>query len=420
MSGKPDLEKIKKIYIKVSTYNQLLEKKICLLDEIKKYEQLPIISKKEIIGKQSMNIMPEFYTLYLSDKLKKARTSGSSGQYLEIYWDNIGYLRSMIELWLLRAKFYEIYPHNRLCFFFTESEYNKFFIQNKNEFGICKVLLSNKSLVEVYEKILEWDPEWMILQPSTAVILCNYVKSNKLDIPKSLRYIEFTGEVLTMDVENMTKSTFGCKIANQYGCNEVNSIAYECPYGKMHILNSNVFVEIVDESDNMITDSSQMSKTDEREGRIIITSKQNRVMPFIRYDIGDRGKICSNKECQCGGKGKIIELATGRKNDYVMFPDGEYSTSYIFVRIFDMVNNITDGAIIQFYVEQNAYDEFDITICKDDDVDEKSIIENFYLCIENEYLYNSKFKFQFCENLFEVRGNGKYMYFKNNIQNEWG
>ena len=263
--------------------------------------------------------------------------------------------------------------------------------------------------------MMEWDPEWMLVQPSTAVILCNFLKKNKLSAPKSLKYMEFSGELLTQEVRELTQEVFGCVVANQYGCNEVNSIAFECPNGSMHILNTNVFIEIVDEYGELICDSSDYTDNNSLEGRIIITSLHNNAMPFIRYDIGDKGKLKANNQCSCGCKGKIIELTTGRNNDYVRFKNGEYTSSYIFVKIFDKINIYTDGAVIQFYVEQTDYDEFYIMLCIDDEFEENQVIRVFYDCIEEEHLMSSKFNFEFSDKLFDVRGSGKYMYFKSKV-----
>ena len=255
----------------------------------------------------------------------------------------------------------------------------------------------------------------MILQPSVAVILCEHIRRNKLRVPSSLRYIEFNGEILTDEVRNMTRMVFGCKIANQYGANEVNSIGFECQYGNMHILNSNVFVEIVDEEGCLMTDSSDFAANNSEEGRIILTSRRNNAMPFVRYEIGDKGKIHPTMDCPCGCKGKIIELSTGRNNDYVLFADGGRASSYIFVGLLDMVNVYTDGAIIQFYVEQLAYDEFRIMIYKDEEVEENYIIAAFQSCMKEERLLYAKFHFEFTDSLFEVRGSGKHMYYRNSM-----
>lgn len=416
MINRPNINKIKNVYEKVSVYNLLMEEMGLLLDENTQFDKLPIIQKKRLIEKQSSCIMPEYIRECMSGNLAKVRTSGSTGQYLEIYWEGTDYIKSMVELWMLRVKFYGIYPHNRLCYFFTEGELGDKYIEEKTQFGICKSLLNESSLDYVYQLIMEWEPEWMILQPSTAVILCEYIKRIGLRVPESIRYIEFTGELLADEVRKLAKEVFDCAIADQYGCNEVNSIAFECPNGNKHILSSNVFIEIVDEDDNLISDSSDLSNENNSEGRIIVTSLQNKAMPFIRYDIGDRGRIKSNNGCKCGCKGKIMELYTGRNNDYVIFEDGEYTSSYLFVKIFDKVNMQLDGAIVQFYVEQMAYDEFNIMLCIDDEINENEVVEVFYDCIEDEHLTNAKFSFEFSERLFEVRGSGKHMYFKNSIE----
>ena len=83
---------------------------------------------------------------------------------------------------------------------------------------------------------------------------------------------------------------FNCKVASQYGCYEVNSIAYECPFHKLHVMTENVYVEIVEDN------------------QICITSKHNRVMPFVRYKVGDRGRLCTDKNCSCGSQEPILEL----------------------------------------------------------------------------------------------------------------
>ena len=41
------------------------------------------------------------------------------------------------------------------------------------------------------------------------------------------------------------EEAFKCKISNQYGCYEANSIAYECPHNKLHCMEDNIYVEIV-------------------------------------------------------------------------------------------------------------------------------------------------------------------------------
>ena len=106
-----------------------------------------------------------------------------------------------------------------------------------------------------------------------------------------LKYIELTGERITGEAKSAIADFFGCKVADQYGCYEANSIAYECPYGGLHVMTENVYVETVGEN----------------EDDICITSLHNKVMPFIRYKIGDKGKIIHNHNCPCGSQEPMIK-----------------------------------------------------------------------------------------------------------------
>ncbi len=393
------------VYKTVPLYHNLAVSCGIDINKLNEFEDFPIVSKNHMLDGEGECIAPQYITDYLNGKLLKNRTSGSTGKYLEILWDETDCKKSLLELWIKRVKYYNVYPHNRLMYFFTGSSQDELFINRKYEFGICKKLLTDKGVDSVYESILEWNPEWMMLQPSSAVILCNYVKSNNVPKPEALRYIEFSGELLTDDVRKMTKETFGCAIANQYGANEVNSIAYECPYGKMHIMQSNVYVEIVDNDGNIIKNSGQ-------NGRIVLTSLTNKAMPFIRYDIGDIG--CMNKApCQCGNNKPFINLTSGRANDYIEFSNGERTGSYLFVKILDSVNMLTGGAIRQFYIEQRDYDCFNIKICRDEEMEPEFIKEKFFESIGEPRLRNAEYKFEFTDELFEALGNGKYIYFKN-------
>jgi phenylacetate-CoA ligase len=58
----------------------------------------------------------------------------------------------------------------------------------------------------------------------------------------------------------------------------------------MHVISENVIVEVVDESGQAVIG---------KEGDILISDLNNRVMPFIRYRIGDRGRILAS-QCSCG------------------------------------------------------------------------------------------------------------------------
>ena len=75
------------------------------------------------------------------------------------------------------------------------------------------------------------------------LLLCHLAE--KYGIWNNLRYIEFTGEYLELPLRHRVEAVFGCRTANQYGTKEVNSIAYKCPEGNLHVMSDNVLNEYV-------------------------------------------------------------------------------------------------------------------------------------------------------------------------------
>ena len=94
---------------------------------------------------------------------------------------------------------------------------------------------------------------------------------------------------------------FGCKVFNQYGCREVPNIAWECRHGGMHVFADMVYLESVPMDD---------------EDRLLVTSLTNRLMPFIRYNTGDSGKLL-DAECSCGLPFPLMEMGVCRQNDLI-------------------------------------------------------------------------------------------------------
>lgn len=409
-------ELINKYYSTVPLYIEISE--FYHIKKINSINDTPIINKNDFINNQSKCINPEYSKKLLNNELLISRTSGSTGSYLQIMWDKSDIKCSLVELWKKRVKYYNIYPHNRLLYFFTDGKNNEKYRQGENELAINKIMLLPNNIEETYNIILKWNPEWMILQPEMAVLLYMYIKHNRKDKPNNLKYIEFTGEMLEDKVRRITEITFNCTIANQYGANEVGTIAYECPKRKMHIMKSNVFIEIVNDEGAVLANSINGNYTaDKGIGRIILTSYTNRAMPFIRYDIGDMGYI-SNEVCDCGCKAPILVLCGGRNNDFIFTEGGERISSYIFVELVDRVNDITNGSILQFYIEQNDYNYFTIRLYIDDEMDKEYLSRFINLFFKENYPYNAEFKIEFVKSFMKLGINGKYTYFKNNINIE--
>ncbi len=315
------------------------------------WESVPIISKTDIVESGMGCLSIKYMNKYVNDKLIRYRTSGSTGLYMDIYWDKYEYIKSMTSLWILRKKYYDIKPNDRHFYFFTKRtcDLNEIEYENDvNSMGISKALLCEEKMSDVYMKLVEFKPVWAMLQPSVAEMLM-YVKI-KYSLPdiKTLKYIELTGEILLPELQNSLKNTFNCFVANQYGCNECNSIAYECPCGNMHIMSDNVHI---------ITDEV---------GSAYLTTLHNFAMPFVKYGIGDKVAVDYKSKCSCGNSNPVLTVLKGRVHEFIVKENGEKINSSCVHRAIDIINEITDGNIKQYRILQKNIFQFVVNLVTDE------------------------------------------------------
>lgn len=325
------------------------------------FSNIPILYKKD---------MQDFSEQLLSDKydggkrknLRVERTSGSTGKFTKIYWNRDEFNASNLSLWRLRYKWYGILPHSK-CVTFNSVTFmgdkihkpQKIQVLGKNILGLSKFHLDNEDLEEYCKKINEFKPEWMLVQTSILKRLTEYLKEKKLYSFKSLKYIELNGE-MTLDSEKKYFSEFyKIPIADMYGAAEVNGIAYECPYGRKHVLEDNVYLESIN------IDGADTA---------IVTSLHNHAMPIIRYNLGDRISIKSNQVCRCGLNTAYLDTIQGRTSDKIILSNGKYISPYVILYCIEKINEVMYYSILQFKIIQKEIDMVEIYLLfrKDEDV----------------------------------------------------
>lgn len=377
----------------------------------KQWNEIPVIDKNMMLDIEKSIISSDYWELYFKEKIITTSTSGSTGKCFEIFWSTDDFKKSLLPLWVYRKRYYGISPEDKQCYFFTSRLSGKQELEveySSNKLGFGKCCLDHEKLKSIYAKMLEYQPKWMILQPSIALILSEFIRKNQLERIESLEYIELTGEMLFPDTREEIRNAFSVKICNQYGCNEANSIAYECPEGNLHCVANSVFVEILKNGKKV---------RNGLEGDIHITSLHNSIMPFIRYNIGDRGSIDYDTKCKCGNKNPILKLAAGRCNDWIYDEDGNRINTYVFLRAIENTNQELDYIIKQFQIIQNDYNEFTVKFVVKEDECENNVASLFLENIIEPKLDNATYHFEFYDLLLPEEKNGKLLYFKSELTN---
>lgn len=169
----------------------------------------------------------------------------------------------------------------------------------------------------------------------------------------------------------------------------------------MHVMGSNVFTEILDDDNRPIRGG---------EGAVVITSLKNKVMPFIRYKIGDRGKMRAGDSCPCGNCSPILELTKARDNDMIVNADGSRTHSDIFAHAVEMVNLVTEN-IVQYQITQKDYGDFDVILVLDEE-EEGDATKELLIQALGDFAKGKTFHFMMEQRLFPDKRTGKLAWFQ--------
>jgi len=209
-----------------------------------------------------------------------------------------------------------------------------------------------------------------------------------------------TGEGLQPGQKEYIESRLGAEVYNCYTTTELGWLAQDCERHNLHINSEFAYVEIVDKGGAPLENGKQ--------GRVIVTTFDNKIMPFIRYDTGDLGTI-SMELCVCGRT--LLQLKIfGRQVDMIMLPDNRTVPSLDILGVFEKRHQL----IRQYQLIQKSLDEFLVKIIPEGDT-----IENDQLVVIANHLCRNlhsgiKVEFEIVKEIPSTTS-GKKIYFKSLI-----
>jgi phenylacetate-CoA ligase len=168
----------------------------------------------------------------------------------------------------------------------------------------------------------------------------------------------------------------------------------------MHLMAANVLLEIIDPEGQHVEPGA--------EGEIVVTELNARYFPFIRYRLGDRGCLIEHK-CGCGRTLPALRISAGRKDDYILTPEGR--------KIYDAILAYTlKKGIIQFKAVQERLGLLKIYVRSD---------AQFTAALEENYVTRLREAISLAMEIIFVRveeiapeKSGKQRYFRSEIKGE--
>lgn len=269
--------------------------------------RLPVLNKDIIIKNY-----PESILAAGADGAKSStrKTSGSSGKVLEVVLDlSVTYQYHLQQFRQLLDIGYR--PTDRITYIRYSSPPTRSLLQKIGLFRRDTVQLT-LSPAEQIKQLLALNPNIVNAYPSVLYLLAGNISRQNAD-RLNLKFILSNSEKLYPHMRQTIESAFNCNVYDDYSCLECSSIGFECRQQNLHVTSDNVIVEIVDDNDVQVAEGE--------EGRILITALNNFIMPLIRYEIGDIGAL-SQAVCPCGRGFPVFKTMTGRRDDFLIMPDG--------------------------------------------------------------------------------------------------
>lgn len=311
-------------------------------EEINTIEDL---SKFPVIDKDLLRQSPERFISNENNikKLLPLSTSGSTGRPLKIYTDNrtrtshyafFTRLRGWFDVGKRggRATFFGrvVVPQNQSKPPFWRYDWAQ------NNLLMSTYHLSSKNIEHYIEKLASFKPKEIIGHPSSIYKLAKYINENGVFGVISPNVIITTAETLMPYQRTCIENAFDCPLVDQYGCTEMAFFASQCQAGKMHFHPEHAIVEIVDEKNCSVEPGVH--------GELVATSLITKVMPLIRYKVGDSLAI-SKEPADCHPAFPVIAFLEGRTDDLIYTRSGN-SVGRL-SPIFRSDKNITVSQLIQ-------------------------------------------------------------------------
>lgn len=332
------------------------------LGKVDTWEHLPILSKADFQIPLNDVITPGW-----KDSYYKGKTSGSSGNPLffakdkychALTWANIFdlYGRYGIDYGRsLQARFYAM-PLEALG---KSVERVKDYLSGRIRFVIHD--MSDKRIEEFLTTFRKKSFKYIYGYTNSLILLARYLKRESIvlnSICPSLKVCIATSEVCTLEDKKLMESSFGVPVINEYGSSEVSIIAFGDQEKDWRISGELLHVEVLD-NDNRPLPPGQV-------GKIVVTSFFNKAMPFIRYEVGDRGAIVYDDKNR-----PLLKQLYGRLNDTLRLPSGKVVPGFTFYYVTKAMMDRIPG-LREYNIKQTAVDTLEFDLVMDSTMDDRS------------------------------------------------
>jgi phenylacetate-CoA ligase len=201
--------------------------------------------------------------------------------------------------------------------------------------------LPEAQILKILRDIDGWKPSLLWCYRDGIDAVAKYVVEHGLH-PHAPAAVVLGGATVYPYMAEVIERAFRAPAISAYGSREVGAVACQClERAGHHIATHANVVETIDGVGRPVVG---------RDGELVITPLSNFAMPFLRYRIGDRGRLTDGR-CACGRGFPLLESLSGRMVEVLLNAKGEQVDPIYFIQLLAVIFN--RGFFRKFQVVQD-------------------------------------------------------------------
>lgn len=317
--------------------------------------KLPVLRREDLIAD------PERLLSSTVDRrsLRRARTSGTTGYRVPLYWDRRVIVMNNACSWRAWgwAGFSFGRPYATLMgetVVPLEQTEPPYWRCNRawNQYIFSSYHLNRDTVPDYLEALRSARVEALAAYPSSAYVLARRMEERGERLP--LTAVVTSSEPLLPVERQVIEDRFACRVFDSYGQAERVAFTSECEeHSGHHVFTEYGIIEIVDDQGRPVSPGEP--------GQIVATGLHNNAMPLIRYATGDMASE-RRSPCACGRTLPMLDGIAGRSEDILVLPGGRMLPGLLLSAGFRRFPGIVRSQIVQ-----HAADEVSVLIVPDED-----------------------------------------------------
>ncbi|MFL1453589.1 CoF synthetase [Marinobacter sp. GN3S48] len=197
------------------------------------------------------------------------------------------------------------------------------------------------NLQEVVEELRRWKPDYVYGYSSCILSLSKYLVEKNLSVP-GVKLVVCTAEQVLPTHKKVIACAFESRVVEEYGSTEFDILGFEDRNGNLRLVNPWLVVESPD-------------------NYILVTDVYRSSQSFVRYKIGDIGKVEEKSGGEFGSTLVVEELQGRIGNRYVY---GEGKTKFHSSEFSRVLNDYFDNSkdIFDFIVVQDDFGQCEVHV----------------------------------------------------------